>query len=80
MYDVSAWNGHPGGQIIFTHAGQDATDPYVAFHGKDSYQKMLQSFEIGEIETNKTAKFTAFEKDYRELYAKMQAEGLFEAR
>ena len=26
VYDVSGYNDHPGGSVIFTHAGDDATD------------------------------------------------------
>ena len=27
VYDVSGWHEHPGGDVIFTSAGDDATDP-----------------------------------------------------
>ena len=32
VYDVSDWHEHPGGNVIFTHAGDDCTDIFAAFH------------------------------------------------
>lgn len=80
VYDVSNWNGHPGGNVIFTQAGQDATDPFVAFHGRGAYPDMLKRFEVGELELSKGERIAMFEQEYRDVYAKAQAQGLFEAR
>jgi len=32
VYNVSAWGEHPGGNVIFTTGGEDATDVFAAFH------------------------------------------------
>ena len=29
VYDVSGWNEHPGANVIFTMAGEDATDVFA---------------------------------------------------
>ena len=87
VYDVSNWNDHPGGSVIFTHGGDDFTDIFSAFHPASAH-KDLQRFYIGELDDSVPLKrpnhngFTPerqkeFEKGYRELRAKMIAAGLF---
>lgn len=49
VYDVSNWEDHPGGSVIFTHAGDDCTDIFAAFHPM-SAMKDLKKFEIGELD------------------------------
>lgn len=81
MYDASNWFDHPGGSVIFTHAGDDCTDIFTAFHPA-SAMKELEKFEIGELDESsgtKTDQQRNFEKAYRELRAKMMAMGLFNA-
>ena len=46
VYDVSNWSDHPGGAVVFTHAGDDATDIFAAFHAQGS-QAMMKKFYIG---------------------------------
>lgn len=49
VYDVSYFGEeHPGGSIIFTHSGQDATDIFSAFHPTSVY-KWLPRFYVGEL-------------------------------
>ena len=78
-----------GGSVIFTHAGDDCTDVFAAFHPPGAL-KDLQRFEIGELDESiipsglyanklKPEKQKAFEKGYRELRAKILAAGLFNA-
>ena len=43
---VSNWYDHPGGSVIFTHAGDDFTDIFAAFH-PPSATDALDSFYIG---------------------------------
>jgi fatty acid desaturase/cytochrome b involved in lipid metabolism len=87
VYDVSGWQDHPGGSVIFTHAGDDCTDVFGAFHPASAL-KDLQKFEIGELDesviptglyANKRApeKQKEFERAYRELRAKLIAMGMF---
>lgn len=78
-----------GGSVIFTHAGDDCTDIFAAFHPASAL-KDLQKFEIGELDESivpsalyanklKPEKQKEFEKAYRELRAKIIALGLFNA-
>jgi len=73
--------------VIFTHAGDDCTDVFAAFHPA-SAQKLLEKFEIGDLDESvipsglfanklKPEDQKRFEKAYRELRAKLQAAGLF---
>eukprot|EP00286_Rhodomonas_abbreviata_P001728 CAMPEP_0181290478 /NCGR_PEP_ID=MMETSP1101-20121128/1435_1 /TAXON_ID=46948 /ORGANISM="Rhodomonas abbreviata, Strain Caron Lab Isolate" /LENGTH=305 /DNA_ID=CAMNT_0023394765 /DNA_START=68 /DNA_END=982 /DNA_ORIENTATION=- len=89
VYDVSNWEDHPGGSVIFTHAGDDCTDIFAAFHPVSAL-KNLQSFEIGTLDESvvpsdqsanklKPAKQKEFEQAYRTLRAKMVSMGLFNA-
>lgn len=89
VYDVSNWYDHPGGSVIFSHAGDDCTDIFTAFHPGSALKDMAR-FEIGELDESiipsdksanklKPEKQKAFEKAYRELRAKMVTMGLFNA-
>lgn len=50
VYDVSGWHDHPGGHVIFTHAGDDFTDIFAAFHPPSAY-KSMDPFYIGDLDT-----------------------------
>jgi fatty acid desaturase/predicted heme/steroid binding protein len=79
VYDVSGWQEHPGGSVIFTHAGDDCTDIFSAFHPASAL-KDLAKFEIGTLDDSKIPiKQKEFEKAYRELRAKLYAMGMFNA-
>ncbi|KAA8494431.1 Acyl-lipid (9-3)-desaturase [Porphyridium purpureum] len=50
VYDVTGFeNVHPGGEIILTAAGQDATDVFAAFHTPATW-KMMPQFLVGNLE------------------------------
>ncbi len=81
VYDVSNWNDHPGGSVIYSHAGDDMTDVFASFHPA-SASDILAKFEIGELDesvipsglyANKLVpqKQKNFEKAYRELRSKL---------
>eukprot|EP00747_Dinoflagellata_sp_TGD_P144359 gnl/TRDRNA2_/TRDRNA2_176483_c0_seq1.p1 gnl/TRDRNA2_/TRDRNA2_176483_c0~~gnl/TRDRNA2_/TRDRNA2_176483_c0_seq1.p1 ORF type:complete len:533 (+),score=91.49 gnl/TRDRNA2_/TRDRNA2_176483_c0_seq1:108-1601(+) len=82
IYDVSNWYDHPGGAVIFTHAGDDMTDIFAAMHAPGSEARMKR-FYIGELEVesnpNKTQEQIAFEKGYRDLRANLVKMGMFTA-
>lgn len=82
VYDVSNWHEHPGGAVIFTHAGDDMTDIFAAFHAQGS-MSMLKRFYIGDLipesVTHKDAKQLAFEKGYRDLRSKLIMMGMFKS-
>lgn len=82
MYDVSEWNEHPGGNVIFTHAGDDCTDIFAAFH-PPGLMSMFDQFYIGELDVTTEKKSDAqrdFEKAYRDLRGKLVTLGFFNAR
>jgi len=82
VYDVSNWYEHPGGAVIFTHAGDDMTDIFSAFHAPGSHGAM-KKFYIGDLEIesnpNKTQEQIDFEKGYRNLRAKLVTMGMFKS-
>jgi len=82
---VSSWSDHPGGNVIFTTVGEDATDVFAAFHAGTSFS-FLKEFEIGTLDVENTSKElvvtekqSAFEAAYRKLRVDMIREGLFNA-
>lgn len=82
VYDVSNWHEHPGGAVIFTHAGDDMTDIFAAFHAPGS-QSLMKKFYIGDLvensRTDKDAQQIAFEKGYRDLRSKLVMMGMFKS-
>jgi len=82
VYDVSDWHEHPGGGVIFTHAGDDMTDIFAAFHAPGSHA-MIKRFYIGDLipesVTHKDARQIAFEKGYRDLRSKLIMMGFFKS-
>jgi acyl-lipid Delta6-acetylenase / acyl-lipid (9-3)-desaturase len=81
VYDLSNWHEHPGGAVIFTHAGDDMTDIFAAFHAPGS-QNMMQKFYIGELDVTslpKDSKQIAFERGYRDLRSKLIMMGMFKS-
>lgn len=89
VYNFSNWQDHPGGSVIFTHAGDDCTDIFTAFHPASAL-KELEKFEVGVLDESiipsglyankfKPERQKEFEKGYRELRAKIVAMGLFNA-
>eukprot|EP00002_Diphylleia_rotans_P032680 TRINITY_DN687_c0_g1_i2.p1 TRINITY_DN687_c0_g1~~TRINITY_DN687_c0_g1_i2.p1 ORF type:complete len:429 (+),score=80.78 TRINITY_DN687_c0_g1_i2:138-1424(+) len=79
VYDLSSWTDHPGGEVLFRHAGQDASDVFSAFH-PSSASTLLAKFRIGAIEpTRADPKVESFQKDYRELRNRFRQSGYFEA-
>jgi fatty acid desaturase/predicted heme/steroid binding protein len=82
VYDVSDWYEHPGGAVIFTHAGDDMTDIFAAFHAPGS-QNMMKKFLIGELipesVEHKDDRQREFEKGYRDLRSKLVLMGMFKS-
>merc|ERR1711865_42069 len=80
VYDVSNWHDHPGGAVVFTRAGDDATDIFAAFHAPGS-QNLLKKFLIGDLIVDsvehKDARQHAFEKAYRDLRSQLIVMGMF---
>jgi len=82
VYDVSNWYEHPGGAVIFTHAGDDMTDIFAAFHASGSHN-LIKKFYIGDLVVesvlHKDQRQRDFEKGYRELRNRLIAMGFFKA-
>jgi fatty acid desaturase/predicted heme/steroid binding protein len=82
VYDVSDWYEHPGGAVIFTHAGDDMTDIFAAFHAPGS-QNMMKKFLIGELipesVEHKDDRQREFEAGYRDLRSKLIMMGMFKS-
>jgi fatty acid desaturase/predicted heme/steroid binding protein len=89
IYDVSDYSTHPGGNVIFTHAGSDFTDVFAVFHPSSAYD-IMEEFCIGELDdesqqTPQVEKLNSFEtheqfmQGYRNLRGKLIAKGLFKA-
>jgi len=87
VYDVSNWYDHPGGSVMFTHAGDDFTDIFTAFHPPSAIKEM-ERFYIGDLDDTvvpkgalasrfKDQKQKDFEKAYRELRTQVLNLGLF---
>ena len=80
VYDVSQWADHPGGRVLYSAAGGDATDAFRAFHNvaepaRRRLEASLQRFEIGTLAPDAAGKLapSAFEQEYRELYERVRA-------
>lgn len=84
VYDVSNWHEHPGGAVIFTHAGDDMTDIFAAFHAPGS-QSVMSKFYIGDLALDsvvnvvKDERQVAFEKGYRTLRSQLIVMGMFKS-
>jgi acyl-lipid Delta6-acetylenase / acyl-lipid (9-3)-desaturase len=82
VYDVSGWYEHPGGAVIFTHAGDDMTDIFAAFHAAGS-SAVISKFYIGDLivesVSHKDDHQRAFEQGYRRLRQELIQMGAFTA-
>mmetsp|Transcript_10044 Transcript_10044/g.35003 ORF Transcript_10044/g.35003 Transcript_10044/m.35003 type:complete len:469 (+) Transcript_10044:180-1586(+) len=74
VYDVTEFAPmHPGGAVINTYAGKDATDVFTTFHAGSSWAE-LERLHIGTcVDPDETAML----KDFREMRAAMVKAGLF---
>uniref|UniRef100_A0A8C2U378 Fatty acid desaturase 1-like n=1 Tax=Coturnix japonica TaxID=93934 RepID=A0A8C2U378_COTJA len=85
VYDISNfYRRHPGGALLISsHAGQDVTDAFVAFHvDKLLVNKYLKPLQIGELAPDQPSieptKNKMLVKDFRELRASVEKMGLLE--
>ncbi|CAG7723650.1 unnamed protein product [Allacma fusca] len=74
VYDVTSWiDKHPGGDLILSYAGLDATDVFDAFHADSSY-KILPAYCIGHVTEHKISPFL---QEHRDLRKFLKEENLF---
>lgn len=80
VYDVSAFvDAHPGGRVILSHAGKDATDAFAAFHAPATWG-LLKRFAVGDLADADAAPADGtLVADYRALRARLLARGAFRA-
>ncbi len=80
VYDVSGWVGHPGGRVVFSHAGEDCSDIFTAFHPNSAYNVMA-NFLIGELDESSAGQVRSRHKElhvaYREVRQELMDRGLF---
>ncbi|KAK7803011.1 hypothetical protein U0070_010571 [Myodes glareolus] len=86
VYNISEFRRrHPGGHRVLNHyAGQDATDPFMAFHiNKDLVRKHMKCLLIGELAPEQPSfeptKNKALTDEFRELRATVERMGLLKA-
>jgi cytochrome b involved in lipid metabolism len=76
VYDVTSFvDKHPGGDILLSHAGMEATDIFDAFHA-DATSKMLINYEIGTVTDLKVPQNI---KEHRELRRKLKKENMYQS-
>lgn len=76
LYDVSELE-HPGGDVLYTHLGEDATDVFAAFHASSTFAR-LKEFRVDEsppivVDDDEIV------RDFRALRADLRREGMFRA-
>eukprot|EP00803_Ostreobium_quekettii_P006432 evm.model.scf_162EXC.11 EVM.evm.TU.scf_162EXC.11 scf_162EXC:68504-69934(-) len=75
VYDVTEFGRvHPGGRVIYTQGGRDASDVFSCFHAAASWQKLAKLC-IGDL--RKEEEDSAILADFRKLRSALLAEGLF---
>jgi fatty acid desaturase len=73
---VSNWiEKHPGGEIILSYAGMDATDVFDAFHAETS-NNLLKGFYIGQVTDQKLSEVTL---EHRRIRKKLKQSNLYQS-
>ena len=90
VYDVSSWAlRHPGGiDVITSYAGQDASEPFRAFHPDlEVVKKYLPTFYIGELkdqpgssEKARPHHNTALLEDFKQLRDQVRKQGFYKVK
>ncbi|CAI5491591.1 unnamed protein product, partial [Closterium sp. Naga37s-1] len=79
VYDVSDFaDRHPGGRVIYSLAGRNATDVFAAFH-KPSTKAFLATLQIGELKESEVEPTGDLLKDFRDLRSSFEAKGYFKS-
>ncbi|KAF7224303.1 acyl-CoA Delta-4 desaturase [Nothobranchius furzeri] len=87
VYNITQWaRRHPGGARVISHyAGEDATEPFSAFHPDLRFvQKFLKPLLVGELATTEPSqdgtKNEKIMEDFEHLRAQVEKEGLFQSK
>ena len=80
VYDVSEFaERHPGGRVLLTYAGKDATDVFSAFHAPSTWP-LLRPLLVGELVAEDASPAAgSLLADFRAMRASFAARGLFRA-
>jgi len=84
VYDVSAFAAvHPGGPVLLTYAGKDATDVFAAFHAPETWGRLAE-FKVGPLEGTSPPSApvppaSPLLADFRALRSDMKVRGLFKS-
>ena len=80
VYDVSEFfERHPGGRVLLTYAGKDATDVFSAFHAPSTWP-LLRPLLVGELVAEDAAPAAgSLLADFRAMRASFAQRGLFRA-
>jgi len=75
-YDVTSFvPKHPGGEILLSYAGMDATDVFDAFHDQSSY-KILNLYHIGDVSN---PMMNPLIKEHRDLRVQLENDGFYQS-
>jgi cytochrome b involved in lipid metabolism len=78
VYDITQFGrSHPGGSIIYQYAGEDATDPFYAFHYGSGANKRLGMLRIGDLDT--PIRVSQLVSDFRALRDEVERKGMMNA-
>jgi len=76
VYDATRFvEEHPGGKVLVTWAGSDATEVFEAFHPEEAEEYLAQMF-VGPLDS--AEKKDPLLEDFRALKTQMKADGLYE--
>jgi len=76
VYDVTSWiDKHPGGDIIMSYAGMDATDVFDAFHDSRHYV-YLPGFFVGDVSDYQVSEILM---EHRKMKAELEKQHMFDA-
>ncbi|KDO27648.1 hypothetical protein SPRG_06919 [Saprolegnia parasitica CBS 223.65] len=89
VYDISAFHDHPGGVVMFTQAGEDATDAFAVFH-PSSALKLLEQYYVGDVDQSTATVDSSISDDvkksqsdfiasYRKLRLEVKRLGLYDS-
>jgi delta8-fatty-acid desaturase len=81
VYDISKFlrtEIHPGGDIIFTQAGRDATDIFYAYHPNYVFKRKLPKYRLGALKDPPEP--PQMVKEFRAMRKKLETDGLYDVQ
>lgn len=79
VYDVTNFaNEHPGGNVILTHIGKDASDVFACMHPAHAYET-LANFYVGDLDPAEPSPSPSFSEEVRSLRGKFRELGYYDS-